>query len=253
MSGMLQKKITLVTGGAQGIGRAACLLFAREGSKIVLCDLNAEGGAETAALVKQACGDAVFIKADISKEQEAKALIETAVDLHGRLDCAFNCAGVDGDASLLHECTNENWDRVIDINLKGMWHLMKYEIPQMVRQGKGSIVNIGSVCGVVGLECWGAYGASRFGNVGLTKCAALEYARQGVRVNQVGPGSVRTAIFERMTGGNADMIEYIKQMHPMGRIAEPEEVAEAALWLLSDRSSFTTGHMIMVDGGLTSR
>ncbi|MEN6464541.1 MAG: SDR family oxidoreductase [Syntrophaceae bacterium] len=253
MPGMLEGKITLVTGGAQGVGRAACLLFAREGAKIVLCDVLARGGEETVSLVKQAGGEAAFFKTDISKEQEVKALIEAAVGLHGRLDCAFNCAGVDGDPSPLHECTNENWDRVIDINLRGMWHLMKFEIPQMVKQGKGSIVNIGSVCGVVGLECWGAYGASRFGNVGLTKCAALEYARQGVRVNQVGPGSVRTAIFERMTGGNTEMIEYIKQMHPMGRVAEPEEVAEAALWLLSDRSSFTTGHMIMVDGGLTAR
>lgn len=253
MKGMLDGKIALVTGGAQGIGRASCLLFAREGAKVVLADVIDDNGRETAKMIKDAGGEALFQKTDISKEEDVKALIDKAVTLYGRLDCAFNCAGVDGLPSILHEDTTENWDKIIATNLKGMWLLMKYEIQQMLKHNKGSIVNIGSICSVVGLETYSAYGAARFGNVGLTKCAALEYATKGIRINQVGPASVRTAIFERMTGGDPQIAELIRQMHPMGRIAEPEEVAEAALWLLSDRSSFTTGHMIMVDGGATSR
>ncbi len=249
---MLEGKVTIVTGGAQGIGRASCLLFAKEGAKVVIGDVIEAGGHETEEAIRDSGGEAFFLKTDISREYDVAALVAKAVALHGRIDGAFNCAGVDGLPSLLHDCTADNWTQVIDVNLKGMWLCMKHEIPQMVKQGKGSIVNIGSICGVTGLEFWGAYGASRYGNVGLTKCAALEYATQGVRINQVGPASVRTAIYERMTAGNPAAAELVRKLHPMGRIAEPREVAEAALWLLSDRSSFTTGHMIMVDGGASA-
>lgn len=249
MKGLLEGKVTLVTGGAQGVGRAASLLFAKEGSKVIIGDVITAGAKQTVKMILEEGGEATFQKTDISREKDVMELINKAVKIYGKLDCAFNCAGVDGIPTPLHQCTNKNWDKVIDINLKGMWLCMKYEITQMLKQKAGSIVNIGSICSIMGLEFWGAYGASRYGNVALTKCAALEYADKGIRINQVGPGSVRTAIFERMTGGNPEVAERIRQLHPMGRIAEPEEVAEAALWLLSDRSSFTTGHMIMVDGG----
>jgi NAD(P)-dependent dehydrogenase (short-subunit alcohol dehydrogenase family) len=253
MTKLLEGKVALVTGAASGIGRAAARTFAREGARVVLADIALEGGEETLHMIKAAGGEAIFVLTDVAQAADVAALISTAVEIYGRLDCAFNNAGIEGTQAATADCTEENWDRVISINLKGVWLGMKYEIPQMLKQGSGAIVNMASVAGLVGFQGMPAYVASKHGIMGLTKTAALEYARTGIRINAVCPGVIRTPMVERFTGGAPEAEAQFSAMEPVGRMGEPEEVAEAVVWLCSEAASFVTGHSMVVDGGLTAQ
>jgi len=254
MAGRLEDKVGLVTGGASGIGRATAMAFAREGAKVVLADLVVDAGEEVVRLINEAGGEAIFVKCDVSKTAEVEAMINKAVETYGRLDYAFNNAGIGGDIAPVAECTEENWDHVIAVNLKGVWLCLKYEIRQMLKQGPGAIVNMSSVSGLVGDPDHPAYGASKHGVSGLTKAAALEYARAGIRVNAVCPAAIRTPMIDRTLQAQPELSwQSLASGHPMGRIGEPEEVAEAVLWLCSDAASFITGHLLVLDGGLIAR
>ncbi len=253
MCGLLKGKVALITGTASGVGRASALLFAREGARVITSDVNVKGGEETLDMLRKQGGQGVFIPTDVTQREQVENLVKAGVAAFGRLDCAFNNAGIDGNLEPLLESTEEDWERVIRTNLKGHWYLMKCEIPEMLKVGKGSIVNISSICGVVGLPSNAIYCTARHGDVGLTKVAALEFADKGIRVNAIGPGGINTPLFQKFTHGDLEMQAYIRQLHPMKRIAEPEEIAEAACWLCSDRSSFVTGHLLLVDGGFTAQ
>ena len=253
MQGRVQGKVALVTGGASGIGRATALVFAREGAKVVVSDIVIAGGEETVALIKAAGGEAQFMKADVAKPAEVEALIAKMVAAYGRVDCAFNNAGIEGTMTSTLECTEENFDRTIAINLKGVWLCMKAEIAQMLKQGSGAIVNTASVAGLVGFQGLSAYVASKHGVVGLTKTAALEYAKSGIRINAVCPGVIQTPMVERLFQSSPQAGEAIAAMEPVGRLGKPEEIAEAAVWLCSDAASFVTGLPMAVDGGLIAQ
>ena len=256
MAGTLEGKVALVTGGSSGIGRATCLAFAREGAKVVVADVNPRGGQETVSMVKEAGGEAIYVQADVSRAADVEAMVNRAVQAYGRLDCAHNNAGVSGGGrrAPMHEYSEEDWDRIIGINLKGVWLCMKYEVPQMLRQGGGAIVNTASIMGLVG--SWSrniAYNASKHGVVGLTKTAALEYAQSGIRINAVCPGYIRTPILDPLLSSNPEIEGQIIARHPIGRLGRPEEIAEAVVWLCSDAASFVTGHTMTVDGGYVAQ
>lgn len=244
-----QNKIAFITGAASGIGRASALVFAREGADVVVADCQIEGGQETVRKVEQAGGRAVFIKCDVSVESDIREAVAQTVKRFGRLDYAFNNAGTEGAPGFTAECTNENWERVININLRGVWLCMKYQIPQMLAQGSGSIVNCSSIAGLIGFQGIPAYVASKHGVVGLTKTAALEYARSNIRVNAICPGVIDTPMITRFTHGEAQAARMLLNNEPVGRMGTPEEIAEAALWLCSDKASFVTGHSLVSDGG----
>ena len=245
----LEDKVALITGGASGIGRSIALAFAEAGAKIVIGDIMVEEGEETVSLIRQSGGDAVFVYADISGAKAVETLINNTVDHYGRLDCACNNAGIEGETIPIVECSEENWDRTLNINLKGVWLCLKYEIAQMLKQGSGSIVNISSTMGLVAFESIAPYVASKHGVIGLTKTAALEYAKSGIRVNAVCPGNTHTPIIDRIMEVNPEIIENLIDSTPVGRLAKPEEIANAVIWLCSDASSFVTGHSMVVDGG----
>ncbi|HBY97662.1 MAG: SDR family oxidoreductase [Ardenticatenaceae bacterium] len=249
----LDGKVALVTGAARGIGRAAAQTFARDGAKVVVADLQVEGGEETAQLIREAGGDAIFVKTNVADAGDVEALVHAAVDRYGRLDCAFNNAGLEGQGGPTAECTEENWDTIMAVNLKGVWLCMKYELRQMLKQGRGVIVNTASAAGLVAWQDYAAYTASKHGVVGLTRCAAVEYADKGIRINAVCPGTIDTAMVQRLTGGDPEKRKLFDQSHPMGRMGKPEEIAEAVAWLCSDAASFVTGHAMSVDGGLVAR
>ena len=249
MAELLNGKIALVTGGSSGIGRASALAFAREGAKVVVADIVVDGGEETVRLIKQAGGEALFVKADMSKATELETMVKKVVDTYGRLDCAHNNAGIEGAMGTTAEYTEEDWGRVMTINLTGVWLCMKYEIPQMLKQGGGAIVNTASGAGLAGVPRMPAYVASKHGVVGLTKTAALEYAKSGIRVNAVCPGVIQTPMVERVTSQRPGMVEKMIAAEPIGRMGKPEEIAEAVVWLCSDAASFVTGHAMSVDGG----
>ncbi len=249
----LENKVALVTGGGSGIGRACALAFAREGAKVVVADVQVRGGEETVQMIKEAGGDSIFVKTDVSKIADVEALVKTAIDTYGRLDCAINNAGIEGIIARTADYTEENWDRVIGINLKGVWLCMKYEIPEILKQGGGAIVNMASVAALVGFQEMPAYCASKGGIMQLTKVAALEYAKAGIRVNAVCPGVIRTPMVDRVTGGSPEAEEQFTAMEPVGRLGTPEEIAESAVWLCSDAASFVTGHPMVVDGGLIAQ
>ena len=253
MAGQVEGKVALITGGGSGIGRASALAFAREGARIVVADVIVEGGEETLGMIKKAGGEGIFVKVDVSKATEVEALIAKAVETYGRLDCAYNNAGIEGSAATTTDYAEESWDRVIAINLKGVWLCMKYEIPQMLKQGGGAIVNTASAEGLVGFRRGSAYVASKHGVVGLTKTAALEYAKSGVRVNAICPGAIDTPMMGRITGHRPQRAERMAAGEPVGRMGMPEEIAEAVVWLCSDAASFVTGHAMAVDGGLTAQ
>src|SRR6266568_3019327 len=253
MPGWLAGKVALVTGAGSGIGRASALTFAREGAKVVVADVVVEGGEETVGMIKRAGGEALFVKADVSQAAEVEALINKTLATYGRLDCAHNNAGIEGAVATTAECTEENWDRIIIINLKGVWLCMKYEIPQMLKQGGGAIVNTASAAGLVGYPRGAAYVASKHGVVGLTKTAALEYAKVGIRVNAVCPGYIRTPLLADTLTSQPEMEAQIVARHPVGRMGKPEEIAEAVVWLCSDAASFVTGHTMTVDGGYVAQ
>jgi NAD(P)-dependent dehydrogenase (short-subunit alcohol dehydrogenase family) len=230
MAGQLEDKVTLVTGGGSGIGRASALAFAREGAKVIVADVVVEGGEETIGLIKKAGGEASFVKTDVAKAAEVTALINRAVEAYGRLDCAYNNAGIEGTLMVpTADYSEETWDRVISINLKGVWLCMKYEIPQMLKQGGGAIVNTASIAGLIGSRAGAAYGASKHGVVGLTKTAALEYAKAGIRVNAVCPGVIRTPMVERGIAQRPEFEQRAIAGEPVGRMGKPEEIAEAVV------------------------
>lgn len=255
MAGSLDGKTALVTGGGSGIGRAASLAYAKDGARVVVADVNVEGGEETVQLIKEAGGEAILVHADVSKPADTEAMVAQAVEAFGSLDCAFNNAGIGGgrERHLTGDYLEDDWDRVMSINLKGVWLCMKAEIPQMLKQGKGAIVNTASVAGLVGLSGSVAYVAAKHGVTGLTKAAAMEYAKSGIRVNAVCPGYIQTplvqGIFDRIEGYE----ERVASRHPMDRLGQPDEIAQAVLWLSSDAASFVTGHNMVVDGGYVAQ
>ena len=254
MAGQLEGAVALVTGGAAGIGKAAVLAFARAGAKVVFCDLKTDDGEALAQTVRQAGGSAVFVRADVSKAGDADRLVAAAVGAFGRLDCAFNNAGIEGQLAPTGDCSDENFDRVIAVNLKGLWLCLRAEIRQMLGQsGGGAIVNMSSVAGLVGFANLPAYVASKHGVIGLTKSAALEYAAHGIRVNAVCPGVIHTEMIDRITGNDPAVEQQFVNLEPMGRMGTPEEIAGAALWLCSTAASFVTGHALTVDGGLVAQ
>lgn len=250
--GNLEGKVALITGGASGIGRSTAIRFAREGARVVVADVLEETGNQVARQIQESGGKALSLKCDVSRWEDVEATIIKIVELYGRLDCAFNNAGIAGEVAYLADSTEENWDRVININLKGVWLCMKYEIRQMLVQGGGAIVNMSSVSGLFGDPEHPAYGASKHGVAGLTKAAALAYARNKIRVNAVCPAAIRTAMIERTIQKHPDMSwESLANDHPIGRIGEPEDVAAAVLWLCTEESDFITGHLMVLDGGMT--
>jgi NAD(P)-dependent dehydrogenase (short-subunit alcohol dehydrogenase family) len=248
MAGRVQDKIALITGGGSGIGRATALLFAKEGARVVVADYNAEGGERTMRMIKDADGEAVFHAANVSNPTDVETLVNKTVATYGRLDCAFNNAGIEGQFATTPEYTIENWNRVISINLSGVFFCLKYEIAQMLKQGGGSIVNTSSVAGLVGGAGASAYVAAKHGVAGLTKTAALEFAKANIRVNAVCPGFIRTPMVERALDRGFDESRIV-QSEPMNRMGKPEEIAAAVLWLCSDDASFVTGVPMPVDGG----
>ena len=253
MTDRLKGKIALITGGSSGIGRAAAQLFSQEGAKVVIADINVEGGEETVKSITDLGGEAHFVRTDVSKSAEVEALIKKIIELYGRLDCAYNNAGVLGDVVSVVDLTEESWNLVLENNLKGTWLCMKYEIPQMLKQGSGSIVNTTSTTGLfIGGRYRGAYSASKAGIVSLSKVAALECAEYGVRVNVICP-TARTPMMERLFERNPEAEADFTAQIPMGRIFAPEEIVEGALWLLSDASSFVTGPVPAAEGGYLIR
>jgi NAD(P)-dependent dehydrogenase (short-subunit alcohol dehydrogenase family) len=249
----LDNKIVLITGASSGIGRAAAQLFAAEGAKVVVADIDAEGGEATVRAVRQAGGEAQFVRADVSEPADVEALLANIVDVHGRLDCAYNNAGILGEIVPLVDQSEAAWTQTIDTNLKGTWLCMKHEILQMLKQGSGAIVNTTATAGIKGSPNRSAYSASKAGIIAISKSAALEYAEYGLRINIICPSHTRSRMLEQFFELRPELEASFISSAPMGRIAAPEEVAEAALWLCSEASSFVTGHVLAVEGGYLAR
>ena len=248
MAQSLEGKVALVTGGGSGIGRATCLAFARNGAQVVVADVVEGGGNETVDIIKQEGGEATFIKADVTREDDVKNLVAKTVETYGGLDYAFNNAGVEGEQAPLHELPTEEWLRVMDINANGVFYCLKHELTYMVEHGGGAIVNTSSIAGLMGTATSAQYSASKHAVVGLTKSAALGYATAGIRVNSIHPGAINTPMIARVMEV-PEVAELIEGLHPMGRVGEPEEVADTVVWLCSDEASFITGHTMVIDGG----
>jgi NAD(P)-dependent dehydrogenase (short-subunit alcohol dehydrogenase family) len=245
-------KVALVTGGGSGIGRATALAFAREGARVVIGNRNVKRGEETVGMIQAAGGTASFRRTDILVAADVEALADHAMKTYGRLDAAFNNSGIGGDVRPLAEQTEASYQAVMDVNVKGVWLSMKYEIPRMLEHGGGAIVNNSSVAGMLGFPGLGIYVASKHAVVGLTKTAALEYSAQGIRVNAVNPAVIDTEMVDELVIGVKTTKDELAALHPIGRIGRVEEVADAVLWLCSSKASFVTGHSLLVDGGFTA-
>jgi NAD(P)-dependent dehydrogenase (short-subunit alcohol dehydrogenase family) len=243
----LDKKVAIITGAGSGIGQSIALLYASEGAKVVLTDINEQGGNDTLAKVKAQGGDGIFVKADSSKPEDNERVVKEAVEKYGALHISVNNAGVGGPLNFTGEYPIEAWDKIISINLSGVFYGMRYQIPAMLKSGGGSIVNIASILGKVGTKGSPAYMAAKHGVVGLTEAAAVEYADQKIRINSIGPGFIVTPLLTNTLDEAA--MNSLVALHPMGRLGTSEEVAELALWLNSDKASFVTGSYYNVDGG----
>jgi NAD(P)-dependent dehydrogenase (short-subunit alcohol dehydrogenase family) len=245
-------KVAFVTGAASGIGRAAALAFAREGASVVVADVLEQGNQETARMIEEQGARALAVRCDVTRSENVKAALDEAVDIFGRLDVAFNNAGVEPKKLVpTAEVEEEEWDRIISIDLRGVFLCMKHEIPLMLKQGGGAIVNTSSGAGIIGIRGNPAYTAAKHGVIGLTRAAALDYAASNIRVNAVCPGYIDTPMMSRFTGGTSDGRARVISEEPIGRMGRPEEIANAVLWLCSDAASFTVGHALIVDGGQT--
>jgi NAD(P)-dependent dehydrogenase (short-subunit alcohol dehydrogenase family) len=251
--GEVEGKTAIVTGASTGIGRATALALAREGAAVVVADVDAVRGPDVAREIEHKGGRAVFVRTDVSDDAQVKAMVDEAVAAFGGLDLAFNNAGIEGTPAPTHECTVENWQRTLGVNLTGVWLCMRHEIPAMVDRGGGAIVNCSSVAGLVGFASIPAYTASKHGVLGLTRTAALEYAANGIRVNAVCPGIIDTEMVDRFTGRQPEAEAALLATEPVGRIGHPDEIADAVVWLCSPRASFVTGAAIPVDGGFVAR
>jgi NAD(P)-dependent dehydrogenase (short-subunit alcohol dehydrogenase family) len=241
--------VALVTGASSGIGRAIALAFGAKGAKVMVADLNEEGGHETVMMIKDAGGEAAFVKADVSKEDDVKEMVNETVKTLGGLDYAANNAGIEGAPTKMHETSVDDWHMTIGVNLTGVFLCLKYEIGYTLEHGGGAIVNTSSIAGLRGMADLSPYIASKHGVTGLTRAAALEYATQGIRVNSVHPGAINTPMIARLEDEMPEMFAGISAMHPIGRVGEPKEIGDAVVWLCSDEASFVTGHQMAIDGG----
>jgi NAD(P)-dependent dehydrogenase (short-subunit alcohol dehydrogenase family) len=246
----LQGKVAIVTGASSGIGQSTARAFAREGVKVVVSDVDEQQGIQTVKTITDAGGTAIFVKCDVSKSAEVQALVKKTVDTYGRLDFACNNAGIGGESNPTGDYSEEGWNKVIGINLTGVFLCMKYEIPEMLKHGAGVIVNMSSILGRAGFMNSPAYVSAKHGVMGLTKTAALEYSARGLRIVAVGPAFIHTPLIDQ--GLPPEMLEQLVKLHPIGRLGQPEEVAETVVWLCSDAASFITGAEIMIDGGYLS-
>jgi NAD(P)-dependent dehydrogenase (short-subunit alcohol dehydrogenase family) len=249
MDRIFENKVALVTGSSYGIGKATALAFARRGARVVLSDWKDD--VDALKTIEAEGGEAVFFRCDVADEERVRALVQHALERFGRLDYAFNNAGIEGERGDVSVCSAENWQHVLGVNLTGPWNCMKHEIPAMLESGGGCIVNNASIAGLVGFQGMPAYVASKHGLVGLTRNVALDFARQGIRVNAVCPGVIRTPMVQRVMDEQPEMIAQITAGKPMGRVGEPEEIADAVVYLCSDASSFMTGQALAIDGGWT--
>lgn len=245
--GRLDGKVVIITGAGMGMGRSGALLFAKEGAKVAVIDWVAEAGQETVRMIKEAGGEAIFIKADVSKTEDVKNMVKTTVDTYGKLDVIYNNAAIIGEVTFTEKCSEENWDRIMAINLKGVFLGMKYAIPEMLKAGRGSIINTASQCGDRGTRNLCAYCASKGGVLALTRVTAMELAKKNIRVNALNPGIIATPMVLKLSKEDQ---EGFAAIIPQGRLGRPEEVAYAALFLASDESSHVTGHTLVVDGGI---
>ena len=248
---LFEGKVALITGGTSGIGRVTAVAFAREGAKVVVSGRREKEDHETVDMVRKAGGEALFVKTDVAREPDVRAMVEKTVATYGRLDYAFNNAGIEQLPTPLVEEKEETFDQIIDVNVKGVWLSMKYEIPEMLKNGGGAIVNSASVAGLIGFPGIPIYIASKHAVLGLTKSVALEFAKSGIRVNAVSPAAIETDMVDRFVGKEGDARQQLASMHPVGRMGRPEEIADAVIYLCSDKASFITGQSLAVDGGFT--
>ena len=250
-NGSYAGKVAFVTGAGSGIGRATALAFAREGASVVVSDISEQGNQETVRMIEELDERALAVRCDVTRTGDVKAALDRTVETFGRLDVAFNNAGVEQEEAATAELAEEVWDRVVDIDLRGVFLCMKHEIPLMLEQGGGAIVNTSSGAGVKGFPMGAAYVAAKHGVIGLTRSAALDYAQANIRINAVCPGIIETQMMDRVTGDTPEGRQQVISQEPIGRMGKPEEIAEAVLWLCSEAASFVVGHAMVVDGGQT--